>query len=480
MRTSRLGLLLAGLLSCITSLAAAQDLDELLGGFEDMPEVERGSADAGALSSRWQNSGSFSLNTAYNYIDHYSESGTDYEGWSKTRLRINLQSDKDINDEWKLRLAGYAFYDPVYSARGRSRYSDEVLRELESDADVQELWIQGKLHPQVDLKAGRQVIIWGRSDNLRITDALNPLDSLEPGLADIEDIRLPVTMAALDFYIDNWNLALIWIPEIRFSKLPPQGSDFSFYQSLTVGESSSSSLPEIHDRKPDHISDSSYALSLGGIFSGWDISFYAARLWQDAPVVSDVDFNLLTSSIDALTLAHRRYSTLGSAASLAHGNWLMFYEIALLKDYNFNALRPSALLPGSPELLILEKDRIDVLIGTEYNGLTDTTISLEIANRHVRNYERSLHDFSVRENQMETALRYQRTFVRERWRLLALGLWFGEKAQYGAIYRVQLSYELTDDWDITGGLLRYHAGDTAPLNGYEDNDRVFIDVKYSF
>ena len=36
-------------------------------------------------------------------------------------------------------------------------------------------------------------------DNLRVTDVLNPMDLRVPGLTDIDDLRLPVTMIKLDY-----------------------------------------------------------------------------------------------------------------------------------------------------------------------------------------------------------------------------------------------------------------------------------------
>ncbi len=65
------------------------------------------------------------------------------------------------------------------------------------------------------------------SDTLRVLDVLNPLDNREPGRADIEDLRRPVTMVKLDWHIGrNWRLTGIAIPEIRFDDLPALGTDF--------------------------------------------------------------------------------------------------------------------------------------------------------------------------------------------------------------------------------------------------------------
>ncbi len=78
----------------------------------------------------------------------------------------------------------------------------------------------------LDIKVGRQIIVWGRSDNMRVTDVLNPLDLREPGLTDIEDLRMPVAMTRLDFYHGNWNVTGVAVHEQRSDKKPSYGSDF--------------------------------------------------------------------------------------------------------------------------------------------------------------------------------------------------------------------------------------------------------------
>ena len=59
-------------------------------------------------------------------------------------------------------------------------------------------------------------MVWGKSDNIRVTDVLNPLELREPGLVDLEMIRLPVTMTKLDYYIKGLNLSGIVIHEVRY------------------------------------------------------------------------------------------------------------------------------------------------------------------------------------------------------------------------------------------------------------------------
>ena len=110
---------------------------------------------------------------------------------------------------------------------GYKKNSSDVLDTYEYDFELTDTYVEGSLHDRVDLKLGRQVVNWGRSESIRVLDIINPLDSREPGLVDIEDIRRSLGMAKLGFFYGAWTLTMLVIPEVRYDIQPAFGSDFS-------------------------------------------------------------------------------------------------------------------------------------------------------------------------------------------------------------------------------------------------------------
>jgi hypothetical protein len=111
----------------------------------------------------------------------------------------------------------------------------------------------------LDFKIGRQIVVWGKSDSIRITDVLNPLDNRTPGLIDIKNLRLGRLMSKLDYYQDNLKISAALLHENRFSKNPKFGSDFK----------ASTDLPE--SKPGNNLKNTGIALSLTGEFSGYDL-----------------------------------------------------------------------------------------------------------------------------------------------------------------------------------------------------------------
>jgi hypothetical protein len=438
------------------------ELDDVLRGFEEDKGAAEGltKKDKRGKPPFWELSGSLSLGASFNFAhDAPKPSETDYRGLSRLRPELQLDLDLVLSKNWKALISGRGFYDLAYMINGRDEYTDEVLDEYEKEAEFGEVYLQGPLLANLDLKVGRQIVVWGKSDNIRVVDVLNPLDRRELGLVDIEDLRLPVTMTKLDYYFCEWNLSGVVVHEIRFNKEPAFGSDFY---------PSDSPLP--HEEEPSEgFKHTEFGLALKGIFSGWDISFFGARFFDDQSHLEVVG-PASPAGPPRLKRVHSRLTMLGAAANLAKGNWLFKTEAAYFDGLEFFNV---------PEKT---KSRFDLLFGVEYSGFTETTITLEMVNRHLFNFDHRMENDPDRaeEDDFQTVLRFTRDFRNETIELTILASILGLTAENGAFERVSLKYDLTDDWSITGGVVLYQSGDNPMFSDIGNNDRLFLEIKYSF
>ena len=104
----------------------------------------------------------------------------------------------------------------------------------------------------------------------KIRDANRILDDL--GL----HATASVTMSRLDYFWDSWNINAMLIHEPRFDKLTRFNGEFF---------PANSPLPPLE--KPDWSWDNQQAgMALNGIFSGWDISFYGASVFQERAYIT--------------------------------------------------------------------------------------------------------------------------------------------------------------------------------------------------
>ncbi|MFZ5562584.1 MAG: DUF1302 family protein, partial [Thermodesulfobacteriota bacterium] len=444
------------------------------GGDEDAPLP--GSARAGRLSDVvWRMSGDITLSGICNVGHEAPDPGdTDHRGLSQLRAGLDLALETDLSDAWRCKVGGKGFHDFAYAINGRDEFPPQVLNAYESEAELAEAYIEGKILPSLDLKAGRQIVVWGNSETFRVTDILNPIDNRVPGVTDIEDLRLPVAMANIGYYFGDYSLSAIAIPEMRFDKQPVTGNDFYPFDQA---------LPE-EDRPATDFSNTDLAMSLKGIFHRWDLSLYGAHFYNDQThfetlgirnvVVGQVPlpgggFAPVIAQVPVFRQRHARLSMAGCSVNVARGSWLFKTEVAFTDGYKFNTTDD-------------KKSQIKGLAGFEYSGLKDTLIVLELVQTHLFSHEDRMASFPdyAKENQFEAALRVSRDLMRDRLELVLLALARGDRAQEGAFERFTATYDITDDLALTAGCVFYQDGNSLVYDNIHDNNRVFMDLKYSF
>jgi len=452
------------------------ELDELMAGFgddfgdsEDDDEFESQTPAwlAALPHGDWihQNvklSGSIGAGAVYSYLDHKVPHGdqvgrsTSYGNLTRLDLDGFLQLDVRLPHEWQMRVETVGWYDFVYRVKGRGGYGGEVLDVYEWQFDSGEVYLTGPLHKNVDLTIGRKIVNWGRSDTFRVVDVINPLDNKEPGLVDIEDLRRPKTMLKLDLNSGPWSAQFLVIPEHRYSRNPPPGSDFF------IGPSA-----KIRDRN-DFTGTPGLAGKIDARFSGWDFSLYGAYVDEPGRVL---DFKLSGTRFEA-----NRFGLFGAGGNWTRGPWLLKIETAWLTKIRVLRVRRNHPIPSSDD-----KERIDTMLGVEYYGRDNLTIAFEVVNRHLLNEPTGPNVRQLTpQSRFESSLRISRPFFRERLNLTALAVGFGQRLQNGGIVRLSGDYELTDAWKAEAGILIFIGGSDPGLGTYESNDRLYAEIKYRF
>ncbi len=449
----------------LISLLHAENLDDVLDGFDEEPTTPSHTEVAGddvmegfddeviptlSNSNREDKkiekksvildgfTGKLTQQIAYSYSDD-----SPHDNISSLKSSLLLDYEYKFSNGFKFKTNAKAYYDAIYTIRGRENYSDDELDALEDEVELFDAYLEGSLSSNLDMKVGRQVVVWGRSDTIRITDVLNPLDNRRPAMVDIEDLRLPVAMAKLDYFLGDWRITPIAVVEQRFSKNPPSGSAFNLSpHSLPTNQSYSDITP---------------ALSIGGEFSGWDINFYASQLRDDR------------GYFDGDKLKHDRVNMLGTAVNILKGSWLLKSELAYFDGLKYTSA------PNE------EFTRTDALVGLEYNGIADTLISYDVAVRNMNDYDERLkrESLEVKERTYQHALRMSSDFMNATLHANYLISLFGSTMDEGGFQRAWVKYDIKDGVYVNLGVVDYMGGSKS-FDAVSNNDMIFTDISYSF
>lgn len=442
--------------------APPADGDVLLEGFDDTETIPK---NVQVFPSREEVSacGAIGINghvrTAASYSFAHTapaEGKTDWRGLSRLKTELLLELEVQPAQDWSMFASGLASHDFAYRFKGRDNYTQAVIDQYETEVELRELYLQGSLAKQWDIKIGRQIAVWGTSDYLRVVDIINPLDMRDPVITDIEDLRLPVAMTKLDYYWGGFSLSGIAIHETRFNKNPPFGSDCYPY-----------SEPSPDEEIPDStLGNTQFALALTGTIAGWDIGIY----WADVYKADAYATASKRGDAPVLVQKHPRAKMLGASSAFATGNWLIKGEAAYWRGLKYTTLPQQSFT------------RMDLMAGFEYSGFRDTRITLEIVNQHLFDYSSRLNQYPdiLQQDQLQSVICVEKDFMNERLTLSLLASAYGYDWRGGSFQRFYTEYDIADAFTVRGGVLFFQSGNMSTYKGVGNNDKVFLEFKYSF
>lgn len=376
--------------------------------------------------------------------------------FSSLRNTLFLDYEHRFENGAKVKVNVRGFYDGMYDVRKRD-YTAQERDSLRTEVEIFDAYLEWSVNDSLDVKAGRQVVVWGRSDTIRITDILNPLDNRRPGIVDIEDLRLPVTMLRFDYSVGDWRITPIAILEQRFSKNPPYGS---VYNPLPADVENGQLLP--YPPKNEHYNDVTFALSAGAEYHGWDINLYAAHVYDDNGYIKNPN-----PFVTPTLIYHEKSTMFGTALNVLSGSWLFKTEAAYWRDLRYTF---------TPQK---KMSRIDGLAGVEYTGIADTIISYDFAIRHFISYDPRLKQENLEENTYQHAFRISSNFVNDTVHLNYLHTRFGLGFENGGFQRAWVKYDIADAINTEVGFVDYFGG-TPLFDEVKDEVLVFMDISYNF
>ncbi|WP_085717622.1 DUF1302 family protein [Pseudomonas sp. B28(2017)] len=187
----------------------------------------------------------------------------------------------NLEDNWDsgyYKAKGRVRYDARYD--GNNPYSQEAREDYRFSADWRHLY-WGQYVGDGELTVGWQQVVWGRADELRVLDQINPLDFREGLTALLEDSRIAVPMVRLTQPVGEWELEALWITDFVKNQAPAQGSEFDAPLFARPDPATF-----IVDSTPDYNAQHgfSYGASANGRIGAVDASFVALNARQQDPV----------------------------------------------------------------------------------------------------------------------------------------------------------------------------------------------------
>ena len=314
----------------------------------------------------------------------------------------------------------------------------------------------------VDLRIGKQQIIWGKADGVFITDIISPKNLSEFLLRDFDEIRMGITSLKADYCFGNNTFEFVWAPCFTPTKMPDKKSiwfpQMGFPVQPTFNES---------ETIKGSLKNSDVFAKYSAMTSSIDFEIMAGYAWNDDPTMH------ITKTIDSLGLhitvnpKYHRLTIGGGSFSTTLGPIVLRGEGAYYAGKYFNTANPLA------QDALVEKNYLHYLIGLDYT-LWEIKLSTQFIQQAILDYE---DDINQDEYNNTLTFLARRDLLRETL-TLELFSYIGINNE-DALIRPRIAYDLTDGFEIQIGA-NVFTGTTGTFGQYNNNDMAYAKIKYSF
>ncbi|MBI3625093.1 MAG: hypothetical protein HY215_02930 [Candidatus Rokubacteria bacterium] len=330
--------------------------------------------------------------------------------------------------------------------------TDGALREAYFDASLRDL----------DLRIGKQLIVWGRADRINPTDNLTPRDFtlLVP---EDDDQRLGAVAAKATYYVGGVALTGIWLPHFDPHTIP-------------IGRRSGVTIRE---RLPQNtLAQGAARIEQTGKAVDWSLSYY-----DGFDLFPDIALDQVRDSGEDLVLRHHRIRVIGADAATTVGRYGLRAEAAYTFTEDSRGADPRVKNPffslvAGGDRTFFEYLNVNLQYLFHYvvrhrspsEILDPVERSVAIEQAGISNqFDRVQHGLSLR--------------VSHKWlnetlegEVAAVVLF----ARLDYVVRPKLLYALTDRWKLTVGADIFRGEPQSFLGRLRDNSTAYAELRWSF
>lgn len=262
---------------------------------------------------------------------------------TKIRNTLFLNAQYTPGPGYQMVFSGWVYHDLAYElfsyetisarfARDDNQplvFIDNLEQEKDSPvAELRELYLD-MYFDKLDVRIGKQFVVWGVLEGIRITDEVNPLDFRELILPDLLNYRIPLWTLRLDYYGDRSNVQFIWIPELKFHEPAPPGSEWELLQDVVDEDGN---LITVYPAST--LENSEVGIRFSTEWLGADVSLSYLYTWDDFPVI--FRSALIDSVVDPIFFpTYTRINIYGATFVKPAGTGVIKGEIAYTPDKYF-------------------------------------------------------------------------------------------------------------------------------------------------
>lgn len=413
---------------------------------------------------------------------------------------MKIENMAQLEIEYRLTPQIYLFgilrewYDSAFDAEEDWEHVRKIMCRTKGTDWLREAYIDYYSN-KLDIRIGKQQVVWGTADGVKLLDVVCPMDMREFVLDEFAESRIPLYMLKVEYSpkVDG-TIQFLLVPDFEPNFIPPAGSPFTFTATAN-GEKSMQGLRDLHKTIPSiypgfktvnhdpgqSLKNSKIGVRWLDIYRGFEYSFNYLHGWDLSSAVK-VKFKKTQPLKGIPILFEKVYgqtelfgSSFSKALTSGPLRGLTFRgELAYVHNHKNNY--------GAGK--VTKVDNFNYVIGLDKYVWTNWFFSFQfiqfyssIDSKHGEDllFGPTGAPLDKFENMM--SLKISTDFFHERLKAEVLTL-YGDDNDWRTSPRFE--FELTDQITLATGLNVFW-GRASGLNGeFQENDEVYMEFKYGF
>ena len=383
-------------------------------------------------------------------------------GWADTVQSVRIHDPHDaLTSRARLRLEASGYLDEIYGFVSIDTEKN-VKIDNETGLDLREAWAE-YASDKWDVRLGRQIVIWGKADGIRITDNISPPDYTESVTRDLDEIRMAVDAVKFRLLGENITTEFLFIPVFRAAVQPGEDNPWAVTVEYPDTPAVSFKAPD----KPDAgIGDGEFAMKISGHSSAMDWAASAFYTWDDDAVLFREVYK--TGEVTQIVFKPRyeRMTALGLECAVPWSALVFRGEAALFSGRYFSADS----LFDNP----VKRESIKWLAGTDWYPGNDWTITGQVAGTKIIDHDSRI---SAGSHELIATLNISKKILRQT--VTVSNMLYYDISAREYFDRFKVGWDASDSLNFSVGADIFE-GDTGTYGRYEHNSQLWFKAKYSF
>ena len=416
---------------------------------------------------------------ALSFADGF-DSGLDQPTLPKAEIVAQPELLVDLGAIGRLNAIAWGRLDPADDLEPGNPDSQEDRRSVLSrrlfagdfvDLELREFYLDSVLGDTF-LRLGKQQIVWGQADGLRVLDVVNPFNFREFILPAFEDYRIPLWAASVEVPVGPVIGQFVWLPDRTYDEIPEADAVFAFSSPRVVPQPP----PELvgngpvilndPERPDDPFVDDDYGVRLTGFFGGWDLSLNYLYHFRDEAIAFR---ETLPGGGIAITPRYERTHLLGGTFSNAFGDYTLRGEVGYSTSRFFITNDPSD-TDGA-----FETGEFAYVLGLDYQPNANLFISGQLFQSIIENPP----DGATRDRiDTSATLLVEQEFLNDT--VTASGLLIQNVNDGDGLLQLDLEYQYRSNIVLTAGADLFYGTEDGLFGQFDTADRITVGIEFGF